>query len=330
MHNEDIWAFSDAGGKWSDLVDQCEKISALEGESIMNDGFEIKEAPGKGLGAFATRAFQRSDMILAEKPLFTIRHQTRFVIKRAVASLSEPEREAFMSLSPGPVERYNDPVIDRFCTNGFKTETRGVGLESVFLTASRFNHSCMRNARYGWNEGSGQLRIYALRNIAVGEEIVVSFLGPPECHRALRSERQTILKKTWGFDCGCTTCMLSGAEREKSERRRAEIARMHGGLQSLSGPFQGERMMKEIMDIIHVMKKEGYSGEIGDLTKEMVGRCAVHQDWQSVEYWVRKTYQIIFEEWGADHRSAKAVLSPTEWKRNPPAIYYHQTFSTRL
>lgn len=330
-HTTDIWAFSDAGGEWTHLVDQCEKISASEGESIVNDGFEVKESVGKGLGAFATRTFQRGDMILAEKPLFTIGSQMRFVIKSTVAGLSESQKEAFMSLSPGAASRYDDPVVDRYCTNAFKTETRDVeALESIFLTASRFNHGCMRNARYGWNEGSGQLRIYALRDIAVGEEIEVSFLGPPERHRAVQSERQAILEKNWGFVCACAVCMLPSAEREKSDRRRSEIARMRGGLQSLTGPFQGERFMKEVMDIIRVMKKEGYTGEIADLTKEMVARCAVHSDWQSVEYWVRKTYQIIFEEWGADHRSAKAVLAPAEWRRNPPAVYHHQTFTTRL
>lgn len=105
---------------------------------------------------------------------------------------------------------------------------------------------------------------------------------------------------------------------------------MHDGLQGLSGPFQGERFMQEVLDIIRVMKKEGFSGEIADFTKEVVGRCAVHSDWKSVEYWVRKTYQIAVEEWGADHKSAKMVLPSTEWKRNPPAVYHHQTFTTRL
>jgi hypothetical protein len=73
----------------------------------------------------------------------------------------------------------------------------GVGL---FLEAAMFNHSCMPNV--GKVLKGRNLRFVALREIAVGEELCISYVSlDEECET-----RRGILKKHFHFECTCVRC----------------------------------------------------------------------------------------------------------------------------
>lgn len=73
----------------------------------------------------------------------------------------------------------------------------GVGL---FLEAAMFNHSCLPNV--GKVLEGRNLRFVALREIAVGEELCISYVSLDE----ERETRREILKKHFHFDCCCVRC----------------------------------------------------------------------------------------------------------------------------
>lgn len=77
----------------------------------------------------------------------------------------------------------------------------------VFETASRFNHACVPNAGYRWEEGvedngesvefGGRMKYFSRRDIESGEEITVDY-----------GHGVKGLKKFYGFECDCGKCRL--------------------------------------------------------------------------------------------------------------------------
>ena len=73
--------------------------------------------------------------------------------------------------------------------------------------------------------------MYALRRIAIGEELSVSYLGGGGL--VPRSERQAQLLRTKGFLCACETCCLSEEALERSEQRQRRIVDIRRSLGAL-------------------------------------------------------------------------------------------------
>ena len=82
---------------------------------------------------------------------------------------------------------------------------QGTGLYSIQCT---FNHSCDPSAT-AEGESSGAASLLALKDIAVGDEITISYIEEEASYR----ERQAQLKD-YGFKCECERC-----QREKSTKR---------------------------------------------------------------------------------------------------------------
>ncbi len=81
---------------------------------------------------------------------------------------------------------------------------------------SRINHSCDPNVELAL-EG-GETFVVALKAIAKGEEIFVTYLG--EMKDGTKKYRQLILKGVYGFRCECPTCCLVGEKATVSDMRR--------------------------------------------------------------------------------------------------------------
>ena len=70
----------------------------------------------------------------------------------------------------------------------------------LYLNACRINHSCIPNADQPFD---GEKKLYANRDIEVGEEITFSYIE----HLALRAARQRQLSQAgWDFICQCPAC----------------------------------------------------------------------------------------------------------------------------
>jgi hypothetical protein len=93
-------------------------------------------------------------------------HQANII--SAVKKLSPDEKKKFLSLknAHSGSQRFNNLIIGSFNSNAFAVSDTA---SAICMLAFRFNHSCSPNARYSWHAAGGRLRIYALREIAVGE-----------------------------------------------------------------------------------------------------------------------------------------------------------------
>ena len=96
----------------------------------------------------------------------------------------------------------------------------------LFLKMSRFNHSCVSNAEYFWNDKENVREIRSISNIAEGEEITVNYGGTEVLDT---NERRKKLSEFY-FHCICPACDLSEEdliEEKKSCQKMKELKDQH-------------------------------------------------------------------------------------------------------
>ena len=214
-------------------------------------------------GAFATRDIRRGDLILSEKPIFSVpsnapqplRHTS---IEAAVGKLSPTHLDNYLSLqnSHNKCSCSLRPLPGIFNTNAFGVSDSA----GICLRASRFNHSCSPNARFTFNSNTGDIRIYALGTIPRGDEIFIAYTPEDLLGRRLygspRQLRQATLRNQYHFTCECSVCSLSEAESKVSDARRQRIYAIRESLGSYS-LSQGAQCLSVIVEAIHLLQEEG-------------------------------------------------------------------------
>ena len=113
-------------------------------------------------------------------------------------------------------------------------------MQPGFLTSSfavsRLNHDCRPNSGYHFDASTLSQKVYAARDIHVGEELSIAYyeyalsmlelrhvlmtLGSPIQARATRQQQ---LKSHWGFGCSCKHCTADPDMAAESDRRVEEI-----------------------------------------------------------------------------------------------------------
>jgi hypothetical protein len=271
--------------------------------------FSIANAAGKGLGAFALHPLHRGDLILTEKPLFTVRNNgdsediDEQSVLSAVNRLSPQNLQQYISLKNAyDGDGSANPLSGTFFTNSFAMHGHDSG---IFVQASRFNHSCSPNARYSWNPETKHFAIYALCDIAGGDEILVSYLSSRNVYGSARAARQARLAR-YAFRCTCVACALQGPAAVASDRRRTEIAELWDSVPYFQ-PNQTRKRLLAIKRAICLLQEEGYAADYDDFTNDAAAICAFHSDWASAKYWATKTYETRVAEFGEDSYRAKEV-----------------------
>ncbi|KAI0057661.1 SET domain-containing protein [Artomyces pyxidatus] len=298
----DIQAYADAGGEMKTVVEMNTVNSAAEAAAVLQSDdhstrYIVADAGTKGLGAFATRAFQRGDLILAERPLYTVRNRigsgssSPRDVEAAVSSLSPAARAAFMALA----HTGERSAVAIHAANAFSASDNA---SILCPRAARFNHSCAPNARYSWHAGSGAFRIYALRAVAAGDELLVSYISARGVYGSARGERQARLR-AWGFECACDACARTGEALRASDARRRTIARLWESVPHY-GPRESAGRIAAIVRGVRMMREEGYAADEDDFTQDAAVMCAHHSDWAAARYWGRKTYEARAAEFGGD------------------------------
>lgn len=206
--------------------------------------FAVRDCPGAGLGAFATRDIQPGERILAEEPLVSWassadatsgRHDWALLDKE-VGKLSVEKRGAFYALSQSPHYGMQKTAFGIWSSNAFATPAGdgfgvpddGVRRSAAFALCCRFNHACAPSAHVAWNSKRGQQTVHALRRIRAGEQITIAYYGGDKPGH--REARRAALKEQYGFDCQCQLCGLKGNALEESESRQRHIATIHASL----------------------------------------------------------------------------------------------------
>ena len=216
--------------------------------------FAVVPIQGRGMGWRALRTIKRGERLLAEAPLVVVAGNTvkASSIEAQLESLSPVQRDVWDGLAQdaakyGYIKSVRGTffvcaccafeavvqrtklagVLTRFAcvdaqTNamGFEDEN-GELLNAIFPVASRLNHCCEPNAVYKFNPTLGAVTIHASCPIPYGEEVTIHYLG--DSGGQPREARRRRLKASWGFDCDCAKCSLSGQALCESEERLAKI-----------------------------------------------------------------------------------------------------------
>jgi hypothetical protein len=205
--------------------------------------FVIKDIPGKGLGAVATRRIQNGEIIISEAPLFTQgRVRQNSTIIKSLAEISDQDKRRFLELAnchKADPKFKNSPFLGIFDTNALPcgvNDTSGnsgqfATTAGLFLQCSRFNSDCTPNVHNYWNEKQGLIFLRALKDIVEGEELCLCYSG----EWRPRNERRKKLKESFKFQCRCATCSLDGDQQLRSDQRRAQLGALYEEIGGCAG-----------------------------------------------------------------------------------------------
>ena len=183
--------------------------------------FAVVTVPHKGFGCRALRNIVRGERLIAERPLITRGPDSR-PLAELVAALSGRDRAAFFSLSQNAARFGETKTAEGvFATNALPNHDFAQEFEAVFAVVSRFNHACDANACFRWNRTLGMMTVHATRNIRPNEEVTINYGFPSGC--VLRDQRRARLRQSFGFECACQQCTLSGEQLQRSEQLCAAI-----------------------------------------------------------------------------------------------------------
>ncbi|GAA5993209.1 hypothetical protein JCM5350_005034 [Sporobolomyces pararoseus] len=195
-------------------------------EVPLSPPYKIVTTAEKGMGIVATRDIKAGEIIFAEKPLLKFNCLMKdgemddsVIVDERLKELSAQDRKAFDSLSIARSLRSKKKSIGIWRTNAYEFGD-GAG---IFLTASRFNHSCRPTVDRLWNEEDGKAYFIAFRDVQEGEELCTDYTG---MYRR-RHEREQHLYFSYGFKCDCQVCRLPPDETKENDRARIEFAHIN-------------------------------------------------------------------------------------------------------
>lgn len=164
----------------------------------LNTLITIAPTPTKGLAIFALRDLPPNTLILSERPLVALRDNGARAdpLDALVRALPPPLHRAYRALhafTPTAPKAPRQSLHRRVLySNGFAV---GRTTTAVFEVASRFNHACVPNARFSWDEGVGRMEYFTVRGVRAGEEVCVDY-----------GHARGRLVEFYGFECACGRC----------------------------------------------------------------------------------------------------------------------------
>ena len=198
----------------------------------------------KGFGIVAIRNIKLGELILQERPLLSWTNYAS--LKSQFDNLSESEKDAVLNLSNSHSE-LGDELQGIANTNGFLSES--TKCMCLFLTASRFNHSCIPNIQSVYL--SPELRVYASCDISKDEELCINYLPLWQSPSTIKQN----LKKQYRFVCNCIFCSME----DQGQMKKVMNYRLRYGnmVASVSKKYiNGEKIkLHSIMQIFETLKK---------------------------------------------------------------------------
>ena len=213
--------------------------------------FEIKESPaGKGLSMFATRQIKRGELIIAEKPLFTYQQGVDAnTLNKIMSKLSASDSEKFFQLADCHTPNAKT-AIGITLTNSLPLGN-GSSSRGIFPIISRICHSCLPNAAHSWDKVKLVEKIYCLKTMEVGDEILITY-----CEQyATKAERQLHLSG-FKFECQCEVCAEKDeAKLKASDTRRTQIAQLYNQIPNMY-PYNPQRALDMNKQMLEIFREE--------------------------------------------------------------------------
>lgn len=227
---------------------------------------------GSGLGLFAARPIAAFSVLLSDAPLILMQPGDDLPeLYQKFNGLSRGDQERYLDLSYHDNPSRDALLKDKLLQRGFGKEKlhemaqvagimqnnafnvdlgdgRGSRYRALFPNVARINHSCSPNAHvcfYPEGKLSGRMVVHALRPLAMGEEIQISYFSI-----LLASTQRQAKAQKWGFTCRCPGCDASSDDFQGSESQR----RMCSDFSSRQAAVMQRNLttMKELNEVINM------------------------------------------------------------------------------
>ena len=248
---------------------------------------------------------------MAESPLAICskhprRHQDARVFARTVDRLLPAQRAAFYDLSQSELVYGTRKTAEGvWRSNAYPTVEHEDGRTeaAVFAHVCRVNHACAPNAHIAWSKSLAKQTVHAVREIAAGEEITVSYAVPGTACAA----RRLHLRNTFGFECDCPLCALTGAEMQASDVRQARLGELSALLaRAPSSGGSSTQTVGLVTEKLHLLQAEGLPVEWAHM--DMVTAftsCCSRGEFASARPWMQQAIEAAQTMLGEDSKVVK-------------------------
>ena len=245
------------------LIDDEVQMQSYQSPDPPTGPYIVKKSPGKGQGVFAARDVRKGERVLVDKPFFVVtRPYDKHKVLLQFERMPLPRRRQYMQFyCPDRTDNpYMTDVMRIFEANCFNIGDKA----ALFLTATRFNHSCLPNMYYSWNEKRNKIVFHSMIDIPDGEEMTICygfpFLTCVERHSQLRF---------YNFWCRCPACQTETAFGGASESRRLKMKALNEQIIMFQNNINEALMIYGLQDpltavlrLIDVIKEEGLNWEL--------------------------------------------------------------------
>ncbi|KAI8452582.1 hypothetical protein BY996DRAFT_4563478, partial [Phakopsora pachyrhizi] len=226
----------------------------IDPDSRVKVPFVVADMPHKGgKGAIADRKLHPADLVIKDHATIVVSVETRVwtrsdwhKIQKQAVDLLPLKTRAFFATLHGVGDKEEDWVASAIQRNAFETSVGPDDIPhfAVVPEPSRLNHDCRPNSSFWFDSDTLQVYMYALRDIAPGEELTISYRGM----KSSRAERQSEIHH-YGFECTCSLCSLPEYLVEVSDLRIETIIKLSDHLNnwnkdSPATPQMAERLIQ--------------------------------------------------------------------------------------
>jgi len=291
----------------------------LQSKNVNNETiFKVVDLPGRGKGLIATRDIEQGELLIREKPLFTVPHTissapAQFVWNK-VQNLTLVDRESYMNLSYVGLPEWVDPRTqhEEVGLAIFQTNAVSAGDSvGIFPHMARLNHGCAGsfNSVYSWREKEEVLVVHALKSIRQGQELLTTYMDTKQP----RVQRRAYLAEHYGFECSCSVCSLPDELSRASDERLSKMASLYTRFSSWgTGSISGREAIEIANQIWEIGEEERYWSERGRLAADAALVAASHSDYEATRMWAETARRWYGKELGEDSWQAMEMAVAAE------------------
>ncbi|KAJ6497624.1 hypothetical protein C8R45DRAFT_134010 [Mycena sanguinolenta] len=295
---------------------------------VATPAFRLTDVPGKGAGLLSTRALKTGDLILDERPLFVCARGVPIAVppiftpaqvgqyqlqkleeycEIAINRMRPEAKNAFMALWNCHKEDGSGPIMGIVRTNGLSLQGLRPGVQdhqtnqysAVCKDISRLNHSCSPNTASLFHLPSFSYRLYAVRDIAAGEELTFHYTDV----KCSTEKRQAVLKP-YDFACACpacrdTTAVSSEDARTTSDWRRSVLTGFYAvRKEQLKSSSVDDKLLDECCRMIELIVREGleHLPVYFEVVKLLMQGCIAYGDAPGAREWAARLEKCYWDE----------------------------------
>ncbi|KAI8942449.1 hypothetical protein NX059_000517 [Plenodomus lindquistii] len=271
-------------------------------EQVSEAGLEVRSLPGKGKGLITTRSIAKGQTILldsprviasAQFPSHVTHAQGHALFGTVLDQLPSSDRESVLSLD---MSLGGTDIENVMKTNAFACQINDGEFDDAYMclfpSVARINHACVPNAHARFIPRTLLMEIKAVRDIAVGEEINISY-GKIELESA---ERKKLYQDGWNFTCTCSLCTASSYEIAGSDQRRARFAQLRKMLENLTAEtYEPQQIVAWEKEVMELSRQEGLDILLAGDYERLAYVYAGHGMLKDAKYWALKAKESLVE-----------------------------------